>query len=364
MSTITPYLPNTLADIQNKVRRITGKPSENQITSDQINQYVNTFYVYDLPEHLRLESLRVNYQFVTTANVGIYDFPKDLYLTCMPPVFIAGYRSYMTQSRDNFFRINPNLNYLQQSVTTGNDETGPYSFTLINSPIMPGFKRNPPGAYSVSGSGTDVPASTINWSVLITGQGEAAANGISPWYSLIDDGQGNLFDPSDTSTLASKARGSINYITGYVSINATGFKDYIPTGNPINAQYVPYVASRPQSCCYYQDQISLYPIPDQAYSVSFEAFMYPTAFLGTNASSTQPQLNEWWQLLAYGAADKIFADNGDMENMQKYRPLLEEQLRLIQRRTLQQYSSERTASIYTEQCGFAQYPFGNIFSGF
>ena len=360
---MTTQLPNTLTDIQNKVRRITGKPSANQITDEQINGYINTFYVYDLPEHLRLESLRVNYQFVTTANIGIYDFPKDLYLTCMPPVFIAGYRSYMTQSRDNFFRINPNLNYLQQSVATGIDDTGPYIFTLTNAPIMPGFKRNPPGAYSISAPGSDPLPADINWSVLITGQGEAAANGISPWYSLIDDGQGNLFDPSDTTSVAADARGTINYITGAVTINSTGFLDYIPTGNPINAQYVPYVASRPQSCCYYQDQISLYPIPDQAYSVSFEAYMYPAAF-ADSATSTSPQLKEWWQLLAYGAADKIFADNGDMENMQKYRPLLDEQLRLIQRRTLQQYASERTASIYTEQCGFAQYPFGNIFSGF
>ncbi len=129
-------------------------------------------------------------------------------------------------------------------------------------------------------------------------------------------------------------------------------------------QYVPYVASRPQSVVFYQDQMLLYPIPDQAYTVSFEAYKYPTAFLNDAAGVRTPQVNEWWQLLAYGAADKIFADNGDFENLQKFRPLLDEQMLLCTRRTIVQQTSERTATIYTEQTQFPQYPFGNLFSGF
>ena len=245
---------------------------------------------------------------------------------------------------------------------------------------MPGFKRNPPGAYSVSVAyasgvpGTDVPASDINWNVLISAQN---INGTS--VNLIDDGGcaasghsnlGLLFDPDDASTLPANARGTINYITGQVNINAApGFANFIPRGNPINCQYIPYVASRPQSAVFYQDQIIVYPVPDQAYTVSFEAYKYPTAFLGTapNVAADNayvPQLREMWQLLAYGAADKIFADNGDIDSMMKYRPLLEEQLKLLQRRTIVQYTSERVSTIYTEQAGVPQYPFGNLFSGF
>ncbi len=358
--------PSTLVDIRNKVRRITGRPSDAQITDAEIDNYINTFYVYDLPEHLRLESLRVNYQFVTTANRPVYDFPTSLYLTCMPPVFIGGYQSFMTQSRENFFRTNPQLNYLQQSVAVGTGVAGPYAATLINAPIMPGFKRNPPGAYS--GLLNDALPRNINWNVLISAQGAPGVDGTSPWYKLVDDGVGNLVSLDDTGSPYT-VQGTINYITGAVAI--TQFVDaslipvIIPNGNPINAQYVPYVASRPQSCIFYQDQIILYPVPDQAYTVSFESFMYPTAFLSTGVDDTKsPQLREWWQAIAYGAADKCFADNADMENMAKFRPLLEEQLRLIQRRTIQQYSSERTATIYTEQSGMGQFPFGNMYSGF
>lgn len=354
-------LPNTLADIRTKVRRVTARPSANQISDSEIDKYINTFYVYDMPEHLKLISLRYNYEFTTTANKPVYDMPTGTYLTAMPPVFIGGYQSYMTQSRENFFRINPQLNFLQQSIATGTNAVGPYTATLTNLPIMPGFKPNPPGAYSDS-TVNDIAASNLNWNVLISAVGAPdPTSGITPSISLIDDGQGNLFAPTDTSTDPASRRGTINYITGAVSI--TTFAAAIPTDNAINAQYIPYVASRPQSAIFFQDQIIVYPVPDQAYTVSFEAYKYPTEFLSTDSTKT-PQLAEWWQLLAYGAADKIFADNADFENMMKFRPLLDEQMNLVLRRTIVQQTSERVSTIYTEQSQFPQFPFGNLFSGF
>lgn len=355
-------LPNTLSDIITKVRRITARPSTNQISDAEIVRYINTFYVYDLPEHLKMESLRYNYQFTTTANIAVYDMPTDTYLTSMPPVFIGGYQSYMTQSRENFFRINPSLSFLQQSIATG-DGTAVFTGTLTQTPIMPGFKPNPPGAYS---NNTTLYAKFLNWNVLISADGSAnATSGITPSYSLIDDGQGNLFSPTDTTTDPASKRGTINYITGAVSV--TNFPISIPSGNAVNAQYIPYVASRPQSVVFFQDQFILYPVPDQAYTVSFEAYKYPASFGNTQTdidTTVSPQLNEWWQLLAYGAADKIFADNADFENLQKFRPLLEEQMKLALRRTIVQQTAERTASIYTEQTQFPSFPFGNLFSGF
>ena len=342
-------VPNTLQDIRNKVRRITGRPSDAEITDAQIDQYINTFYIYDFPEHLRLQNLRVNYQFLTSANVPIYDFPKENYLTVMPPVFIAGYQSFMTQSREAFFRINPELNLLQKSVATGNGTPGPYNFTLSATPILQGFKRNPPGAFQAPAP--SYPAANLNWNFLVSGTDSA---GVS--WSLVDDGLGNLWDVADIITSVAIPRGNVNYLTGVVTAT---FASAIGLNNPINVQYVPYVASRPQSAVFYQDQIALYPIPDQAYTVSFECYAYPTALL---LSGDVPQLAEWWQLLAYGAADKIFADNADMENMSKFRPLLDEQMRLCLRRTLVQQTSERVATIYSEQNSPSQYPFGNMFT--
>jgi len=364
-------LPNTLADIRTKVRRITGRPSVNQISDSEIDKYINTFYVYDMPEHLKMESLRYNYEFTTTANTPVYDLPTGTYLTAMPPVYIAGYQSYMTQSRENFFRINPQLNFLQSQIYTADGiSSGFTGQSLTNLPIVPGFKPNPPGAYSDWTTANDIPAASLNWNVLVSAKGTPdPISGIAPSYCLVDDGQGNLFAPTDASIFPTFARGSINYINGALTIITFVDKNAnpvtIPSGNPINVQYIPYVANRPQSCVFFQDQIILYPIPDQAYTVSFETYKYPTAFLASDTlGAASPQLNEWWQLLAYGAADKIFADNADFENIAKYRPLLDEQMNLCLRRTIVQQTSERTATIYTENNQGGQFPFGNLFGGF
>lgn len=366
---MTINLPNALSDIRAKARRISGRPSANQLSDADLDDYINTVYVYNLSQHLKLESLRYNYQFTTSPNIPVYDLPTGTYLTAMPPVFIGGYQSYMTQSRENFFRINPQLNFLQQNVYTGNGGPGPYTGQfLTNTPIIPGFKTNPPGAYTANAANL-IAAEFLNWNVIVSALGTPAnsptnMSGISPAITLIDDGLGHLIAPDDPGTTVGTGfnyLGTINYITGAIDI--TQFPANIPSGNPINVQYIPYVASRPQSAVFYQDQIILYPIPDQAYTVSFEAYRYPTAFL-SNVPSSSPQVNEWWETLAVGAALKIFEDNGDMEGYARVRPLYDEYLRMIQRRTITQQTSERTATIYTEQSQFPQYPFGNLFSGF
>lgn len=194
-------VPATLQNIRDKVRRITGRPNAQDITDAQIDFYVNTFYIYDFPEHLRLINLRVNYQFMTSANIAVYDFPTEMYLTAMPPVYIAGYQSYMTQSRENFFRINPALDYLQEGIYISNGSSGPYTGQFCTAtPIVRGFKRNPPGAYNYY---YPSPAST-NWMVTISG---IDANGNS--QTLVDSGRvdsatpttlnqiGNLYDIND-----------------------------------------------------------------------------------------------------------------------------------------------------------------------
>jgi len=354
-------VPNTLAAIRTKVRRITGRPSASQISDVEIDGYVNTFYLYDMPGHLKMESLRYNYQFTTQPNIPAYDFPTDLYLSAMPPVIIAGYQSYMTQSRQNFFRLNPTLNFLQSQVYTGNGSNAYSGQFLTNTPILPGFKTNPPGAYSdATITANQIAPSLINWNVLVSAVGTPdATSGISQSYNLVDDGKGNLFADTDANSNPINRRGTINYITG--AINITNFPILVPVGNPINVQYVPYVASRPQSVVFFQDQFIVYPIPDQAYTVSFECYKLPTAFLNDSVGTTSPQVKEWWQLLAYGASDKVFTDFGDLESAIKYRPLLEEQMNLVLRRTIVQCTSERVATIYTEQTQFPAYPFGNTF---
>ena len=79
-----------------------------------------------------------------------------------------------------------------------------------------------------------------------------------------------------------------------------------------------------------------------------EVYVRPTELL---QSSQTPELQEWWQYIAFSTAKKIFEDKMDIESVQMITPALREQRNLVNRRTIVQYTNERTATIYTEQTG-------------
>ncbi len=128
-----PAPDSTLQAIENKVRRLTRSPSTAQLTTLDLQNYINTFVVYDFPEHLRTFNLRKTFTFYTNpyqdeymtdeASFGdpianptivynpLYNF-QNKYLTVHPPVYIAGIQSMFTQSREEFFQYYPKVNSL------------------------------------------------------------------------------------------------------------------------------------------------------------------------------------------------------------------------------------------------------------
>ena len=332
---------STLNVIRDKVRLLTGSPSTTQLTDSQINEYVNTFYLYDMPEQLRLFNLTEEYEFYTQPNIDTYAFPRNPspiatppaitqpgFVTVNPPAYIAGYQSFWSQSEDNFYRIYPQLEFIEE-LTTGTNIAGPYSFTFTNRPFLRGYIA--PGNPRVFSQ------------VLVTGVTATGTNEVAR-----DDGNGGWIN-ADVEALM----GTINYVTGVGTVtfeaNITGV---------INGQNIPYVAARPQAILFFNDLFFLRPVPDQSYKVQMEAFRTPAALL---ASGDNPLLNEWWQYLAFGASKKVLEDRLDTDGLSKVMPFLEEQQRLILRRTIVQQTNERTATIYTEQ---TQYPTNNNFNSF
>ncbi len=315
----------SLAAIRNKVRLLTGSPDVNTLTDVQSDEYTNTFYLYDMPEQLRLFNLKVEYEFYTQPNVDAYFFPSNPpavaggppgYLTVGPPTFIAGYQSFWTQSQDQFFRMYPQLEFIEE-LGTGDGSAGPYTLAFTNIPMLRGYDS----------PGTD----TILSQVLVTGVDATGGNQVAR-----DNGAGLWIDEA-----GNPLSGSIDYVTGTGTIQFANAVTGI-----INGQNIPYVAARPQGILFYNDTFFMRPVPDQAYKVQLDAYRTPTALL---AAGENPQLNEWWQYLAFGTAKKVFEDRLDVDGLAKIMPLLDEQQRLILRRTLVQLTNERTATIYTEQ---------------
>ncbi len=321
-------VPSTLGDIRTKVRKLTGSPDATQLTDAEIDEYVNTYYSYDMPQQLRLFNLKEEYEFYTQPNIDTYPFPRNTYRTVNTPAFIAGYQSFYSQSEEQFYRIYPQLEFIE-TLTSGNGTAGPYSFTFTNTPFLRGYIA---------------PGNPLVYSqVLVSGVNGAGGNEIAR-----DDGNGGWVDEAGNALI-----GTVDYVSGAATVTFAN-----PVTGDIKGQNIPYQAARPQAILFFNDLFFLRPVPDQAYKVQIEAFRTPTQLM---AASQEPLLNEWWQYLAYGAAKKILEDRLDLDGLQRILPFLEEQQRLVLRRTLVQQTVERTATIYTEQ---VQFPYNNDFNRF
>jgi len=348
---------STLAAIQKKVRRITRSPSEAQLSDADLNEYINTFLVYDFPEHLRTFNLRQQFSFVcnpyqdlyitdTTLPLAnqLYNF-QNIYLSVHDPVFIAGYQSFYTQSREQLFGIYPKLQSFQQLFTLGDGVT--FTFTgVINSQqslIPPNFNQH---ITLLQGHCLfDSLDSNSNGLAMI----DVPVQNPDTGFNTVN---GNLYLPGLQPTLRPTVidpTNTINYITGKytVTFKNTSLTDVAPgPGQIINTQTVPTITSRPQALMYYQDHFIIRPVPDQPYTINFEVFVRPSQLLATGQS---PQLEEWWQLISYGAAKKVLEDRMDIDSVALIMPEFQKQMALCERRNLVQWTNERTATIYTEQ---------------
>jgi hypothetical protein len=135
----------------------------------------------------------------------------------------------------------------------------------------------------------------------------------------------------------------INYVTGAYHIT---FSNAPASGYAINSQTVPVNPTIPQALLFYDGQFIVRPVPDQPYRVDMEVYIQPTELL---SSGQRPELEEWWQLIAWNASKKIFEDRMDYDSINMILPSLKEQEALVLRRTIVQQTTQRVATIYSEQ---------------
>ena len=330
---------SSLTAIQTKVRKLTRSPSVAQLTDADLNEYINTFVEFDFPQHIQLFPLHTTFEFFTQPNVDTYvpsnDPANPLYMfdqrytSFSGPVYIAGLEGRISQSREEFYRIFPFVNSIQSTQIAGDGLTTVFNGTLQQTPVLAG-------------------------QVLFTAKD---ANNVG--LTLYDDGNGNLLSPQG---VVGQFYGSINYLTGAFNLQ---FTSPPAAGALIYSETYPYVAAKPIMVLYYDDKFTVRPVPDKSYRITMNAYIRPTQFLGTPPDPTQsPQIHQWWQYIAYGAAKKIFEDRMDLESVASIMPEFSKQERLVLRDTIIQQTNQRASTIYTNQASTAAAgfnPYGNMF---
>ena len=307
---------STLKQIRIKVRRLTRSPSASQISDDSIDKYINTFVLYDFPEHLRTFSLKTTLVFYTEPFIDTYSGDNivtnfdNLYTNVYDNTYIAGERQLFSQNREQFFALYTKIASVE-SIATGDGVTVNYTGTLTSILTL----RNHTAFTSVA---TDVTGLEMH----------DVPN-----------------DPNDgTGTFSGDvgAASTLNYTTGVYDIT---FNAAPGDGYNVMSQYVSYAAGKPNAVLYYNNELTFRPVPDMPYRVELEVAARPTELLN---DASMPELSQWWQYIAYGASKKIFEDRMDMDSVALIMSEFKQQETLINRRVIDQQTKERTATIYVD----------------
>lgn len=357
----------TLSAIFAKIRRLTGSDAlqlPNYAVSTDPNSvgladYINSFYNYDFPAQFRSLKLKDKYTFNTLALIDTYPFNSEQYTTVEMPCYCM--KREIALYNDPYSFYGANFNWQEQTnFDYGDGTNGPYSGYTTSIPILRSVNNNPYvgtvstpytpgtpnyGTPNVPGVSQGAPAYQAGriQNILIT------ANTATSTVNVTDDGNGNLIGDLDIT----QTQGTINYQTGEISglyFGQNGSSVAIPQGNPIQIQYNGVEPTIPLSILFFQNQFVLRPVPDQGYTIELVAYRQPTQALAqTAASAGTPELSEWWECIAFGAAKKIFEDRLDSDGVALMDKSLNEKYQLAYTRTYAQLGKQRVQTIYADQ---------------
>lgn len=396
-----------LSDIITYIRRIIKTPSNSVITDDLLIDYINRFWLSDVDARMQLFDLKTKYQFQTVPGVDKYNMPLydpqiqpgnqiidsfPVYQGFLDPVYVNGVRISFQTQRNSFYNVFPDIVQQLQVVAVGDGTAGPYTFQLpiltnsipVNPPVT-GILRGHIDITGIIATGNNVdppiadtalaatqipvvPTTSVDSRFFITSLDATGASvvvqdsgqfllGNVNYGLLMQPGKapkGNLPLPGGYSTTSN----TINYLTGECSVQ---FPVAIPTGVNINVQCYYFQSGLPRSMLFYNNTITLRMPPSQQWLVELEAYLTPAAFLATGQAAPFGYMCEY---IARGAARKILADTGDVEQFQFYEPLFIEQEMLVWKRSQRQFTANRTETIYSQgQYGTSSWGNSNYGSG-
>lgn len=316
----------TLADIRQKVRNITGRPDQTQLSDNQIDFYVNNYYTLNFPDEFRTLDLKQYLEIVLQTNVDTYSLPPQtgsanpsvLYpLQIEKTAWVGGSVLSVREDPQTFYQVWPETTDINSNFAVGNGGVV-YNGTLAPAiPVVPG-------------------------TVVIS-------DGVQGLTDINKDG--NLYELTGPTL-----QGTVNYITGAVNVT---FPNPVAVGTTIFGEAASFIAGQPTDVLFYEQQFVFRPVPDKPYLFKIQVYVRPTELLSSNPNA-MPNFIEWWQLIAMGASLQVFEDNGDMDQYNKFYPLYLNYKNIAQRRTLKQIATERAQTLYADNGNYVWGPWSNF----
>lgn len=338
--TISPA-DSTLVAIRKKVRRLTASASENSLSTADIDQYIQTFYTQDFPYSIKLDQMRNVFTFFTEPNRDRYPLDVNNQQSLRAPIYVDGLQGYFTKDRQQFHAVWPNLPTKWQPIN-GDGTTVNFSFKipapfLSKEVVLGGVDANGnPISVNDDGNGVlllqvpnpvvTVPLYTDVYEQNTPGTPQLPSDIIGkPIPGMHNQNTLNpgLNNTSTQTTPPALGIGSVNYVSGQFVIK---FPVAPANGSRMTLWVSQYQTGRPYSVLFWNNEITIRPVPKIIHKVEIETYQTPVQFM---QSSDSPLLAQWWQLIAIGAAIKVLEDRQDMDGVQALVVLYDRQEDLV-----------------------------------
>ncbi len=150
--------------------------------------------------------------------------------------------------------------------------------------------------------------------------------------------------------------GTVDYVSGQIDFTLpSGIS--LSSGTHFTIWVSQYQTGRPYNVLFWNNELTIRPIPKLIHKVEIESYLTPVQFM---ASSDVPILNQWWQLIAIGAAIKVLEDRQDMEGVQNLAVLFDRQEALVLERQGVEEIFQPNMTLFNSPLGYGSYgPWGN-----
>lgn len=370
---------STYTFIEKKVRRLTASASEAALSSNDIQQAVNTFYSNDFPYAIKIDQQRSVYKFLTIPNVDRYPVDVNNLQGFRAPVYFEGIQGNFFKNRDQLFNLYPRSPTQYQPIS-GDGVTTSFTFQLFGNNVNP-FPQPNFGILStqVVIGGIDVNGNPIriidDGGAVVNGDGigsntttgrllyiqqNAVGNNVYLNSSNVQQpaipdlsplgGQQNANLPNAAyppSPLTPQYCGTVNYVTTNFTVN---FPVAPADGTNINVWAAQYQVGRPYNLLFWNNEFTIRPVPDNVYLVEVETYQTPSQFMSV---TNHPILNQWAQYIAYGAACEILRDRQDMEGVANLMEGFKRQEALVlERQSVEEIQQPNITLFNTTQTGY------------
>lgn len=369
MSAVT-QADSTYTFIEKKVRHLTASASESALSSFSIQQAVNTFYSNDFPYAIKIDQQRSVYKFLTIPNVDRYPVDVNNLQGFRAPVYFEGIQGNFFKNRDQLFNLYPR--YPTQFQPVGGDGvTTSFTFTLFGNNQNP-FPQPNFGILSTQLiiGGIDVNGNPIriidDGGAVVNSYGIGSNTTTGQLLFIQQNNVGNnvyldamnaqqpaipplspLPIPSPPSPQTPQYCGTVNYVTTQITVN---FPVAPAAGTMINVWAATYQVGRPYNLLFWNNELTIRPVPDNVYLCEVEVFQTPSQFMST---TDNPVLNQWAQYIAYGAACEILRDRQDVEGVQNLMEGFKRQEGLVlERQAVEEIGQPNYTLFNSTQIGF------------